>query len=47
VVSEENSSITLIREGRLVRNLDAAMLRDALHRLLLITPTEAEEVEAA
>lgn len=35
VVSEENSSISLVREGRIVRNLDGAMLRDSLHRLIL------------
>lgn len=35
VVSEENSSISLVREGRIVQNLDGAMLRDSLHRLLL------------
>ncbi len=34
VVSEETGSISLVRDGRLVRNLDAAMLRDSLHRLL-------------
>lgn len=34
VVSEENGIISLIRDGRISRNLDASMLRDALHRLL-------------
>jgi len=34
VVSEENGSISIARDGRLVRNLDASMLRDSLHRLL-------------
>ncbi|MDZ4787246.1 MAG: diadenylate cyclase CdaA [bacterium] len=34
VVSEENGTISLVREGRITRNLDAAMLRDALHRLI-------------
>jgi diadenylate cyclase len=34
VVSEENGAISLVREGRMVRNLDAAMLRDSLHRIL-------------
>ena len=34
VVSEENGAISLAREGRMVRNLDASMLRDSLHRLL-------------
>ncbi|MCO6432624.1 MAG: diadenylate cyclase CdaA [Deltaproteobacteria bacterium] len=34
VVSEENGAISLCREGRMIRNLDASMLRDSLHRLL-------------
>jgi DNA integrity scanning protein DisA with diadenylate cyclase activity len=34
VVSEENGAISLVRDGRLVSNLDASMLRDSLHRLL-------------
>lgn len=34
VVSEENGAVSLVREGRMVRNLDAAMLRDSLHRIL-------------
>ncbi len=34
VVSEENGSISMVHEGRMVRNLDGAMLRDALHRIL-------------
>ncbi|RMD85836.1 MAG: TIGR00159 family protein [Candidatus Dadabacteria bacterium] len=34
VVSEESGGISLVREGRLSRNLDSAMLRDALHRLI-------------
>mgnify|MGYP001217483341 CR=1 FL=1 len=34
VVSEENGSVSLAREGRMIRNLDASMLRDSLHRLL-------------
>lgn len=41
VVSEENGTISLLREGRITRNLDAAMLRDALHRLL---STEGDEL---
>ncbi len=44
VVSEENGSISLARDGRLVRNLDASMLRDSLHRLLAPQTTEAEPV---
>ena len=35
VVSEETGSITLVREGRMTRNLDASMLRDSLHRLIV------------
>lgn len=34
IVSEETGSISLARDGRLTRNLDGAMLRDALHRFL-------------
>jgi len=34
IVSEENGSISIARDGRLIRNLDASMLRDSLHRLL-------------
>ena len=34
VVSEENGAISLVRDGRITRNLDASMLRDSLHRLL-------------
>ncbi len=34
VLSEETGSISLVRDGRITRNLDGAMLRDALHRLL-------------
>jgi diadenylate cyclase len=34
VVSEQSGAISLAREGRLVRNLDAALLRDSLHRFL-------------
>jgi len=32
IVSEQTGAISLAREGRLVRNLDAALLRDSLHR---------------
>lgn len=42
VVSEENGSISLARDGRLVRNLDASMLRDSLHRLLSPQITESD-----
>ncbi len=34
IVSEETGAISLVREGRIVRNLDASMLRDSLHRLM-------------
>ncbi len=34
VVSEENGSISVVRDGKISRNLDASMLRDMLHRLL-------------
>ena len=34
VVSEENGSISLAREGRLSRNLDGAILRETLQRML-------------
>lgn len=44
VVSEENGSISLARDGRLVRNLDASMLRDSLHRLLSPQVSEPEQV---
>lgn len=44
VVSEENGSISLARDGRLVRNLDASMLRDSLHRLLSSKPPEVHDV---
>lgn len=42
VVSEENGAISLVRDGRITRNLDAAMLRDALQRLVT---TKVEAVE--
>lgn len=35
VVSEETGAISLVRDGKIVRNLDGAMLRDSLHRLLM------------
>lgn len=48
VVSEETGSISMARDGRLIRNLDASMLRDSLHRLLstITTAREQEEVLA-
>lgn len=33
VVSEETGAISVVREGKIVRNLDASMLRDTLERL--------------
>lgn len=45
VVSEETGSISVARDGRLVRNLDAAMLRDSLHRLINTADSdESDEV---
>jgi len=43
VVSEENGSITLARDGRLIRNLDASMLRDSLHRFLSTKNSSKED----
>lgn len=43
VVSEETGAISLVREGRMIRNLDSAMLRDALIRLLT---NEGDDEEA-
>jgi uncharacterized protein (TIGR00159 family) len=46
VVSEENGSISMVREGRITRNLDASLLRDALHRLITIHDVDSlEELE--
>ena len=42
VVSEENSSITLARDGGLIRNLDGSMLRDALLRYMIPEPVSQE-----
>lgn len=47
IVSEENGSVSLAREGRMVRNLDASMLRDSLHRLLSTQPAVASVAEEA
>lgn len=46
VVSEENGSISLVRDGRMTRNLDVSMLRDALHRLLSTRELSEPEKEA-
>ncbi|RIL10908.1 MAG: TIGR00159 family protein [Proteobacteria bacterium] len=40
VVSEETGTISLGRDGKISRNLDASVLRDTLHRLL--TPNGAD-----
>jgi diadenylate cyclase len=40
VVSEQNGSISLAREGRLTQNLDPSVLRDLLHRLIETHPDE-------
>ena len=45
VVSEENGAISLIRDGRMIRNLDGSVLRDSLHRLLSDEKSEDEEIE--
>lgn len=43
VISEETGAISLIREGRIVRNLDASHLRDGLHKLLSTKDLSIEE----
>ena len=35
VVSEEDGMISLVRQGKITRDVDAATLRTTLHRLLL------------
>jgi diadenylate cyclase len=47
VVSEENGAISLVRDGRMTRNLDVSMLRDALHRLLSTKEQDEQEGETA
>ena len=47
VVSEETGSISLAREGRLIRNLDSSMLRDSLHRFLSTDTSLHHEREVA
>lgn len=42
IVSEENGSISLAREGRLIRNLDASLLRDSLHRFISTASVQVE-----
>ncbi|MCB0310679.1 MAG: DNA integrity scanning protein DisA nucleotide-binding domain protein, partial [Bdellovibrionales bacterium] len=43
IVSEENGSISIARDGRLVRNLDASTLRDSLLRLVTTKSRSDEE----
>lgn len=45
VISEETGSISLARDGKLARNLDASLLRDSLHRLLSSKRDASEEEE--
>ncbi len=45
VVSEQNGSISLAREGRLTQNLDTSHLRDLLHRLIDSTHDEGVDEE--
>lgn len=40
VISEEAGTISLVREGKLVRNIDAASLREELHVLLSSRPKQ-------
>lgn len=47
VVSEESGAISVARDGRLVRNLDASMLRESLHKLVSTKEAPEEEVQAA
>jgi len=35
VVSEEEGKISLVREGRIIRDLDAGMLRNTLQQILV------------
>lgn len=43
VVSEETGSISLARDGKLMRNLDPAMLREDLQRLIFTGVFESDE----
>lgn len=43
MVSEENRAISLVRDGKMMRNLEASALRDALKRYL--SPKGTREVE--
>ncbi|MBX7137501.1 MAG: diadenylate cyclase CdaA [Oligoflexia bacterium] len=44
IVSEENGTISVARDGRLIRNLDASTLRDSLHRLLSTSSVTEHEI---
>lgn len=43
VVSEESGAVSLARDGRLSRNLDGAMIRDALARHFSLSKSDAAE----
>ncbi|MCB0318382.1 MAG: diadenylate cyclase CdaA [Bdellovibrionales bacterium] len=45
VVSEETGAISLVRDGRMIRNLDGSVLRDSLHRLLSDEKNDEVSVE--
>lgn len=47
VVSEETGSISLVRDGKITRNLDAAMLRDTLQRLITLQHENGAKEEAS
>lgn len=44
VVSEETGSISLARDGKLIRNLDPAMLREDLQRHILTSGSESDDL---
>ncbi|NMC62884.1 MAG: TIGR00159 family protein [SAR324 cluster bacterium] len=43
VISEETGALSFVREGRIIRNLDGAQLRDTLHRFLTPSRLDMEE----
>ncbi|MCB0320867.1 MAG: diadenylate cyclase CdaA [Bdellovibrionales bacterium] len=48
VISEETGAISLVRDGKLTRNLDGATLRESLHRIFSSKPEkEVPQKEAA
>lgn len=47
IVSEADGSISLAREGRIIRNLDASLLRDSLHRFMASHAGEQEATEVS